>query len=151
MSTQFESIIGVAFMFVVSSFSVFAQTDTSQMNIKSMSFGEKIEYIKNMEILDVHPDNVPDGSYIGEFLFTGDFVYSVSVEVKAGKMRGIDVLNNGTGNSYAQNGLTVIDQILKEQSPKVDAVSGSTITSKSLMKCVEEVLKNNTERKREKQ
>jgi uncharacterized protein with FMN-binding domain len=61
--------------------------------------------------------------------------------VKSGRIADIEMLENGTENEYAERGLGVIPRILREQSPEVDAVSGATVTSKALMKCVEKALK----------
>ena len=102
---------------------------------------EEVERIKGMEISHVDPATVPDGEYFGESPFTERYLYRVKVTVKGGRMVDIDVLEDGTGNEYAEKGLGVIERILKEQSPDVDVVTGATVTSKSLMKCVERALK----------
>ena len=107
----------------------------------TMSISEEVEQIKSMEIAHVDPATVPDGEYIGEFPFRQRYLYRVKVIVKAGRIADIEVLENGTENEYAEKGLGVIPRILQEQSPEVDAVSGATVTSKALMKCVENALK----------
>jgi len=109
--------------------------------VKHISISEEVEKIKKMDISHVDPAAVPDGEYMGEFPFRQRYLYRVKVAVKSGRITDIEVLENGTGNEYAEKGLGVIPRILKEQSPKVDAVSGATVTSKALMKCVEKALK----------
>jgi len=109
--------------------------------VKRMSISEEVEQIKNMDISYVDPATVADGEYTGEFPFRQRYLYRVKVTVKSGRIADIEVLENGTENEYAEKGLGVIPRILKEQSPKVDAVSGATVTSKALMKCVEKALK----------
>ena len=109
--------------------------------VKHMSISDEVEQIKSMDISYVDPATVPDGEYNGEFPFRQRYLYRVKVTVKSGKIADIEVLENGTENEYAEKGLGVITRILREQSPKVDAVSGATVTSKSLMKCVEKALK----------
>ena len=94
-----------------------------------------------MEPTFIDPATIPDGEYTGEFPFRQRYLYRVKVTVKSGSIADIEVLENGTENEYAEKGLGVIPRILREQSPKVDAVSGATVTSKSLMKCVEKALK----------
>jgi uncharacterized protein with FMN-binding domain len=108
---------------------------------KTMSISEEVEQIKGMDISHVDPATVPDGEYTGEFPFRQRYLYRVKLTVKSGRIVDIDVLENGTENEYAQRGLGVIPRILREQSPDVDAVSGATVTSKALMKCVEKALK----------
>jgi len=94
-----------------------------------------------MDISYVDPATIPDGEYTGEFPFRQRYLYRVQVTVQSGRIVDIAVLENGTGNAYAEKGLGVIPRILREQSPDVDAVSGATVTSKALMKCVEKALK----------
>jgi uncharacterized protein with FMN-binding domain len=107
----------------------------------TMSVSDEVEQIKRMDISDFDPATVPDGEYTGEFPFRQRYLYRVKVTVKAGRIADIEVLENGTENEYAEKGLGVIPRILQAQSPKVDAVSGATVTSKALMKCVEKALK----------
>jgi uncharacterized protein with FMN-binding domain len=115
-------------------------TDEAQGG-NTMTISEEVEQIKNMDISHVDPATVPDGEYTGEFPFRQRYLYRVKVTVKSGRIADIEVLENGTENEHAEKGLEVIPRILREQSPEVDAVSGATVTSKALMKCVEKALK----------
>jgi len=114
---------------------------------ENLSISEEVEQIKAMDIAHVNPATVPDGPYIGEFPFMQKYLYRVKVTVQSGKIANIEVLENGTENQYAEKGLGVIPRILREQSPEVDAISGATVTSKSLMKCVEKALRKGRDRK----
>jgi len=105
-------------------------TSGASENTKKVSIHEEVERIKSMDISHVDPETVPDGKYAGEFPFTDRYLYRVRVTVKGGRMADIEVLENGTGNEYAEKGLGVIQRILKEQSPDVDAVTGATVTSR---------------------
>ena len=116
-------------------------TSGASERTKKVSIHEEVERIKSMDISHIDAATVPDGKYVGEFPFTDRYLYRVRVTVKGGRIADIEVLENGTGNEYAEKGLGVIQRILREQSPDVDAVSGATVTSKSLMKCVEKALK----------
>lgn len=108
---------------------------------KNMSLSEEVKYIKNMDITHIDPSTVPDGEYTGEFPFRQKYLYRVKVTVKSGKIDNIQVLENGTENEYAEKGVGVVPRMLKKQSLEVDAVSGATVSSKALMKCVEKALK----------
>jgi len=107
----------------------------------TMSISDEVEQIKSMDISHVDPATVPEGEYTGEFPFRQRYLYRVKVTVESGRIAAIAVLENGTENEYAEKGLGVIPRMLREQSPEVDAVSGATVTSKALMKCVEKALK----------
>ena len=122
-------------------FFLFGSSTYSEERVKNMSISNEIEQIKSMDISYVDPATVPDGEYIGEFPFRKRYLYRVKVTVKSGRIADIEVLENGTENEYADKGLGVIPSILRQQSPEVDAVSGATVTSKALMKCVEKALK----------
>ena len=98
-----------------------------------------VQTILNMEISDVDLSSVPDGEFIGEVPFR-KYMYRVKVTVKSGKITDIEVLENGTCNKYAQKGLAVVPRMLEKQSPRVDAITGATVTSKALMKAVEQAL-----------
>ena len=122
-------------------FLLFGSSTDADERVKNMSISDEIAQIKSMDISYVDPATVPDGEYTGEFPFRQRYLYRVKVSVKSGRIADIEVLENGTENEYAKKGLGVIPRILREQSPKVDAVSGATVTSKSLMKCVEKAMK----------
>jgi len=107
---------------------------------KALSVSEEVEQIKNMGISHVDPATVPDGEYVGEFPFRENYRYRVRVTVKSGRIVTIEVLENGTENQYAQKGLGVVPRMMEKQSPRVDAITGATVTSKVLMKCVERAL-----------
>lgn len=100
----------------------------------------EVERVKNLEIAPVNPANVPDGRYLGEFPFRR-YLYRVRVTVESGRIKNIEVLRNGTENDYARRGLGVVPRMIKRQSPRVDSVTGATVTSKALMKCVERALR----------
>jgi len=123
-------------LFLLSGFSVAAVAEKP----RQVNISDEIENIKRMDISHVDPATVPDGEYTGEFPFTQKYLYKVRVTVKSGRIEDIEVLENGTGNEYAEKGLRVIPRMLEKQSPDVDAVSGATVTSKALMKCVERAL-----------
>jgi uncharacterized protein with FMN-binding domain len=130
-----------AVMALVIIFLPFGCSTHADERVKNMSLSDEIEQIKSMNISYVDPATIPDGEYTGEFPFRQRYLYRVQVTVQSGRIVDIAVLENGTGNEYAEKGLGVIPRILREQSPDVDAVSGATVTSKALMKCVEKALK----------
>jgi len=101
---------------------------------------EEIRHILNMDIAHIDLSGISDGTYTGSFPFGDTYMYRVSVTVDSGIITGIEVLENGTENEYAEKGLGVIPRIIDKQTPNVDAVSGATVTSKALMKCVEKAL-----------
>jgi len=108
---------------------------------KTVSIHDEVKRFKQLVIAHIDPAAAPDGEYTGQCPFWKRFMYRVKVTVKSGKMTHIDVLENGTENAYAKKGMGVVGRMLEKQSPKVQAVTGATVTSKALMKCVEKALK----------
>lgn len=81
--------------------------------------------------------NISDGNYIGEYSITPVYV-KVEVTVKNHAFTNINILkhNNGLG-STAEN---ITSDIVETQSLNVDTVSGATISSKCILKAVENAI-----------
>jgi uncharacterized protein with FMN-binding domain len=94
--------------------------------------------VRHMNIKDVDISKIRDGQYIGDFSYCG-FKYEVETIVNNHKIQNIMVLHN-RDTRHAKRAEGVISEILKNQTPNVDAISGATTTSKALMKAVENSL-----------
>lgn len=94
--------------------------------------------VRQMEIGDVAIDAIRDGEYIGAYSYSG-FEYKVKTIVAAHQIKDIEILQN-RNSKHAKLAEGVLSEIIKKQTPKVDAVSGATTTSKALMKAVENSL-----------
>ena len=91
-----------------------------------------------MEIQNVDISNIRDGEYIGTFSYSG-FEYKVKTIVSSHKIEDIMILHN-RDTKHAKQAEGVISEIVENQTPNVDAISGATTTSKALMKAVENSL-----------
>jgi len=82
---------------------------------------------------------IKDGTYPGSF---GDFVVSVKLEVtvKNHKITRINIKEQNCGQGYEARG--TIDRIIVAQSPKVDAVTGASSSSRCIMIAVDQALRN---------
>lgn len=94
--------------------------------------------VRQMDIQNVDISSIQDGKYIGSFSYSG-FEYIVKTIVNAQKIIAIEILQN-RDTKRAQRAEGVLREILKRQTPNVDAISGATTTSKALMKAVENSL-----------
>ena len=94
--------------------------------------------VRQMEIQNVDTGNIQNGEYIGTFTYSG-FEYKVKTIIKAHRISNVEILQN-RDTKHAKMAEGVIPEIIKKQSPNVDAVSGATTTSKALMKAVEKSL-----------
>jgi uncharacterized protein with FMN-binding domain len=94
--------------------------------------------IYQMPIYDVDLASVPDGTHEGSFTGLG-FTYVVRTTVQEHQIVQIDVVKN-RDNNHSAMAEAVIPRVLAKQTPKVDAVTGATVTSKALLKAVENSL-----------
>ncbi|MFA6170398.1 MAG: FMN-binding protein [Candidatus Margulisiibacteriota bacterium] len=80
---------------------------------------------------------VADGTYAGSY---GDFLNTVSLEVtvKKHKIVKITIIDQHSGSGY--EALATVDRIIKAQSPKVDAVTGASSSSRVIMIAVNKAL-----------
>lgn len=97
----------------------------------------------NAQVTHVDLSAVADGTYQGKYE-AGRFRASVEVTVKDHKIVAVAPLGLDPNNGMDKGTLKVfgpdIDRIIEAQTPNVDAVSGSTATTKSLLKAVEDAL-----------
>lgn len=95
--------------------------------------------VQEISIGDIHIDDVADGVYIGEC--NVNFIYAkVEVTVKNKEIEKIRILEHKHERGQAAE--TIVDQIISEQKIDVDAISGTTNSSKVIKKAVETALKN---------
>lgn len=97
-------------------------------------------YKEAMSILtigEVDLSRVNDGTYIGSY-DARIISATVSVTVKNGKITDIKLMEHKYDRGLPAE--AVVDKILKEQSLDVDVVSGSTNSSKAILKAVENAL-----------
>lgn len=95
------------------------------------------ETMAKVEIGDIDLSKVKDGTYEGSY-DARIISATVSVTVKDGKMTEIRLLKHK--NDRGGSAEAIVDDILREQSLDVDAVSGATNSSKTILKAVENAL-----------
>ena len=82
---------------------------------------------------------IPDGTHRGTFTY-GAFNYIVDVVAEDGEVIDIIVIQN-KDNAPSIEAESVLSRIVEAQSLEVDGISGATVSSRSLMKAVENALK----------
>jgi uncharacterized protein with FMN-binding domain len=101
---------------------------------------KEMRMVRQMDIQKVDTKNIQDGEYIGSFSYSS-FKYMVKTFIKGHRIIEIEILQN-KDTKRAKRAEGVIPEIIKKQSPNVDAISGATTTSKALMKAVEKSLES---------
>jgi uncharacterized protein with FMN-binding domain len=99
--------------------------------------------VETIQINHVDLSTIPDGTYIGDC--NVNYIYAkVKVTVKNGAITEINLVQHKNGKGKPAE--KIIDDIVKEQSVNVDAVSGATNSSKVIMKAVENALTKRSEK-----
>lgn len=94
--------------------------------------------VRHAEIKDIDLSQIADGKYLGEFSYSKSRC-EVEVAVENHRIADIKIIENGT-NDRAKKAEAVISKVIDEQKINVDVISGSTTTSKALLKAVESAL-----------
>lgn len=93
--------------------------------------------IKELTINNVDLSKISDGKYIGTY--DADLISAkVSVTVKDHKIEEVDLLEHKNGRGKPAE--VIPDMVVKAQSLQVDAISGATNSSKTILKAIENAL-----------
>ena len=92
-----------------------------------------------MELEDVAIDlsKVEDGTYEGHSEL-GPVIVDVKVTVKKGKITEIEIVNHQNGLGQPAN--VIVDEMVDKNTYDVDAVSGATVSSETIMNAVNNAL-----------
>jgi len=97
----------------------------------------KIKKVVELPINEIQLSNIKNGKYEGEFSSFPVYV-KVEVSISDGRISNIDILEHRNGKGKKAEAL--VDKIIDEQKLDVDAVSGATVSSKCIIKAVEDAL-----------
>ena len=93
---------------------------------------------QTLEIGAVDLDTVTDGEYIG-VCQNKILIAAVKVYVKNHEIADIEILEHKA--SYLEQAETIAGKVCAEQTLEVDAVSGATLTSDTVLKAIENALR----------
>lgn len=98
-----------------------------------------INDVKNITVSNPDMANITDGIYVGEYSVTPVYV-KVEVSVIEHKITNIKIIKheNGLGGKAEE----IVDDVISRQSLEVDAVSGATVSSKCIIKAIENALQS---------
>lgn len=98
-----------------------------------------VNEVNKISIVNPNLSNISDGNYIGEYSITPVYV-KVEVTVENHIFTNINILehDNGLGSSAE----SITNDIIQNQSLNVDAVSGATVSSKCILKAIENAIEN---------
>lgn len=101
--------------------------------------GNMVKNVQNISVSMPDLSNVQDGNYIGEYSIAPVHV-KVEVLVSNHQITNIIILqhDNGLGSTAE----SIVIDVVEEQSLDVDAVSGATVSSKCILKAIENAIEN---------
>lgn len=100
------------------------------------------EEARNLPLNAVNFDRLSDGSYHGVYAggMYGWRYNECNVTVAGGKVAAIQLANTNDPGAENTNVKMLYERVIKSQSLHVDTISGSTLTSKGYLQCVENAL-----------
>lgn len=93
--------------------------------------------VNSITVSNLNMANITDGIYVGKYSITPVYV---EVEVTEHKITNIKIIEheNGLGGKVEK----IVDDVISRQSLEVDAVSGATVSSKCIIKAIENALQS---------
>lgn len=91
----------------------------------------------DIDVVDVNLRDIKDGSYTGEYS-TGPVKAVVKVLIEDHRI--IDIIIEQHQNGMGKKAEKIVEEIINQQSLKVDVISGATLSSNVIRKAVEEAL-----------
>lgn len=95
--------------------------------------------VNSITVSNLNMANITDGIYVGKYSITPVYV-EVEVTVTEHKITNIKIIEheNGLGGKAEK----IVDDVISRQSLEVDAVSGATVSSKCIIKTIENALQS---------
>lgn len=95
--------------------------------------------VNSITVSNLNMANITDGIYVGEYSITPVYV-EVEVSVTEHKITNIKIIEheNGLGGKAEK----IVDDVISRQSLEVDAVSEATVSSKCIIKAIENALQS---------
>lgn len=94
--------------------------------------------IRALTIEDQDLSSLHDGTYTGDYTYRG-FTYTVRVTTLSNRIKSIEIVSNRT-SKHAKLAEGVIQNVLNKGNVDVDVVAGATISSKVLLKALEQAI-----------
>lgn len=101
--------------------------------------GNMIDHVRHISVSIPNMTDVRDGTYIGEYSISPVSV-KVQITVRSHQIMDITLLQHENGlGSAAEN---IVKDVVSMQTLEVDAIAGATVSSKCILKAIEDALEN---------
>ena len=124
---NFKKILLIFLIFILCA-GVFAYSKINSISKKS---------VNSIEISDLDLSTVKDGTYLGEYT-SSPCAAKVEVTIKNHQIKSINLIEHQKG--LGGKAETILDDVVKSQSLEVDTVSGATLSSKVILKSIENAI-----------
>ena len=95
--------------------------------------------VNSITVSNLNMANITDGIYVGEYSITPVYV-EVEVSVTEHKITNIKIIEHENG--LVGKAEKIVDNVISRQSLEVGAVSGATVSSKCIIKAIENALQS---------
>ncbi len=102
-----------------------------------VQINDNLDYLVNMEIVDVDLNQVQDGTYVGEYAV---FPVKVIVEVEVNDHQITDITIVEHQNGQGTPAEIIVEDVILEQSLQVDSIAGATYSSKVILLAIRDAL-----------
>ncbi|MCR1897459.1 FMN-binding protein [Irregularibacter muris] len=96
-----------------------------------------VKQADNVVISTLELSSIDDGIYMGEYILSPVKVI-VQVQIKNHKIHEIKILEHQNG--FGEKAEIINDRVMEKQTLEVDVVSGATVSSKVMLKAIENAL-----------
>lgn len=124
-------LIKIAVLFII----MFAISAGILLYYGTQSFKQEID---SMQIKNIEISRIEDGVYVGEYFPTIYVGAKVEVAVEYGNITRITLIEHRYGRGKEAEAIT--DRVISAQSLEVDTVTGATVSSKVILKAIDNAL-----------
>lgn len=101
--------------------------------------GNLVNNVRNISVSTLDLSDIQDGNYLGEYSISPVYV---QVEVYVKNHQITDIIIKQHDNGLGSKAERIINDVIFKQSFEVDTVSGATVSSKCILKAIENAIEN---------
>lgn len=105
--------------------------------VGKITIGNMIKNVQHISVSMPDLSDIQDGNYVGEYSIAPVYV-QVEVFVNNHQIKDVVIMQHDNGMGSAAE--RIVNDVIEEQSLDTDAVSGATVSSKCILKAVENAI-----------
>lgn len=96
-----------------------------------------VDNANKIEIQNIDVSKISDGEYVGAYTISP---VEVEVNVKVEDQKITKIVLQKHMNGLGKDAEIILDEVIKTQSLEIDSVSGATVSSKCILKAIEQAI-----------